>query len=92
MRGRRRIPREFWAEARRGEFQAAEYKRLRGKDNGGCSGSSRATIRFSTSTAGQCTVLKYATDTTAQVLVRIRHNERDARGMIQSVAAGSRGD
>jgi len=77
--------REFWAALNRGEYQAAEYKRI-GKN------SKEVWIQASYNpildlNGKPFKVVKYATDTTAQVLVRMG-NER-VRGMMESVAAGA---
>ena len=77
--------REFWAALNRGEYQAAEYKRI-GKN------AREVWIQASYNpildlNGRPFKVVKYATDTTAQVLVRMG-NER-VRGMMESVAAGA---
>jgi methyl-accepting chemotaxis protein len=77
--------REFWAALNRGEYQAAEYKRI-GK--GGKEVWIQASYNPILDLNGRpFKVVKYATDTTAQVLVRMG-NER-VRGMMESVAAGA---
>ena len=77
--------REFWAALNRGEYQAAEYKRI-GK--GGKEIWIQASYNPILDLNGKpFKVVKYATDTTAQVLVRMG-NER-VRGMMESVAAGA---
>jgi methyl-accepting chemotaxis protein len=77
--------REFWAALNRGEYQAAEYKRL-GK--GGKEVWIQASYNPILDLNGKpFKVVKYATDTTAQVLVRMG-NER-VRGMMETVAAGA---
>ncbi|WP_334356261.1 MULTISPECIES: methyl-accepting chemotaxis protein [unclassified Bradyrhizobium] len=77
--------REFWAALDRGEYQAAEYKRL-GK--GGKELWIQASYNPIIDLNGKpFKVVKYATDTTAQVLVRLG-NER-VRGMMESVASGA---
>ncbi|AWM04381.1 methyl-accepting chemotaxis protein [Bradyrhizobium amphicarpaeae] len=77
--------REFWAALNRGEYQAAEYKRI-GK--GGKEIYIQASYNPILDLNGKpFKVVKYATDTTKQVLVRMG-NER-VRGMMESVAAGS---
>jgi methyl-accepting chemotaxis protein len=77
--------REFWAALNRGEYQAAEYKRI-GK--GGKEVWIQASYNPILDLNGKpFKVVKYATDTTAQVLVRMG-NER-VRGMMESVAAGA---
>src|SRR3954454_7821850 len=76
---------EFWAKLRRGESQAAEYKRI---------GKVEQEVFIQASyhpildlNGKPFKVVKYATDLTGQVLVRMG-NER-VRGMMESVAAGS---
>lgn len=77
--------REFWASLNRGQYQAAEYKRV-GK--GGRQVYIQASYNPILGLDGKpFKVVKYATDTTKQVLVRIG-NER-VRGMMESVAAGA---
>ncbi|WP_426532365.1 methyl-accepting chemotaxis protein [Bradyrhizobium sp. McL0615] len=77
--------REFWAALNRGEYQAAEYKRI-GKN--GKEVWIQASYNPILDLNGKpFKVVKYATDTTAQVLVRMG-NER-VRGMMESVAAGA---
>ncbi|MDH6262772.1 PAS domain-containing methyl-accepting chemotaxis protein [Bradyrhizobium sp. BR13661] len=77
--------REFWAALNRGQYQAAEYKRI-GK--GGKEVYIQASYNPIMDLNGKpFKVVKYATDTTKQVLVRMG-NER-VRGMMESVAAGS---
>ncbi|MFK4503257.1 methyl-accepting chemotaxis protein [Bradyrhizobium japonicum] len=77
--------REFWATLNRGQYQAAEYKRI-GK--GGKEVYIQASYDPILDLNGKpFKVVKYATDTTRQVLVRMG-NER-VRGMMESVAAGS---
>ena len=77
--------REFWAALNRGQYQAAEYKRI-GK--GGKEVWIQASYNPILDLNGKpFKVVKYATDTTAQVLVRMG-NER-VRGMMESVAAGA---
>jgi methyl-accepting chemotaxis protein len=77
--------REFWAKLNRGEYQAAEYKRV-GK------GGKEVWIQASYNPILDLNnkpykVVKYATDVTRQVLVRMG-NER-VRSMMESVAAGA---
>ena len=77
--------REFWARLNRGEYQAAEYKRI-GK------GGKEVWIQASYNPILDLNnkpykVVKYATDVTQQVLVRMG-NER-VRSMMDSVAAGA---
>ncbi|QDP23269.1 methyl-accepting chemotaxis protein [Bradyrhizobium cosmicum] len=77
--------REFWAALNRGQYQAAEYKRI-GK--GGKEVYIQASYNPIMDLNGKpCKVVKYATDVTRQVLVRMG-NER-VRAMMESVAAGS---
>src|SRR5207244_9589401 len=76
--------REFWAALNRGEYQAAEYKRL-GK--GGKEVWIQASYNPILDLNGKpFKVVKYATNVTRQVLVRMG-NER-VRSMMESVAAG----
>jgi len=77
--------RQFWASLNRGQYQAAEYKRI-GKNG------KEVYIQASYNPILDLNrkpfkVVKYATDTTRQVLVRMG-NER-VRGMMESVAAGA---
>jgi methyl-accepting chemotaxis protein len=77
--------REFWAALNRGQYQAAEYKRI-GK--GGKEVYIQASYNPILDLNGKpFKVVKYASDTTKQVLVRMG-NER-VRCMMESVAAGS---
>ncbi|TGN77174.1 methyl-accepting chemotaxis protein [Bradyrhizobium yuanmingense] len=77
--------REFWAALNRGQYQAAEYKRI-GK--GGKEVYIQASYNPILDLNGKpFKVVKYATDVTKQVLVRMG-NER-VRGIMESVAAGS---
>ncbi|MEN3287175.1 MAG: methyl-accepting chemotaxis protein [Bradyrhizobium sp.] len=77
--------REFWASLNGGEFQAAEYKRI-GK--GGKQVWIQASYNPILDLNGKpFKVVKYATDVTKQVLVRMG-NER-VRGMMETVAAGA---
>ncbi|CCE03448.1 PAS domain-containing methyl-accepting chemotaxis protein [Bradyrhizobium sp. STM 3809] len=77
--------REFWAALNRGEYQAAEYKRI-GK--GGRQVWIQASYNPILDLNGKpFKVVKFATDVTQQVLVRMG-NER-VRGMMESVAAGA---
>jgi methyl-accepting chemotaxis protein len=77
--------REFWASLNRGQYQAAEYKRV-GK--GGKEVWIQASYNPILDLNGKpFKVVKYATDTTAQVLTRMG-NER-VRGMMEAVAAGA---
>jgi methyl-accepting chemotaxis protein len=77
--------REFWASLNRGQYQAAEYKRV-GK--GGKEVWIQASYNPILDLNGKpFKVVKYATNTTAQVLARMG-NER-VRGMMEAVAAGA---
>ena len=77
--------REFWATLNRGEYQAGEYKRI-GK--GGKEVWIQASYNPILDLNGKpFKVVKFATDVTQQVLVRMG-NER-VRGMMDSVAAGA---
>jgi methyl-accepting chemotaxis protein len=77
--------REFWAKLNRGEYQAAEYKRV-GK--GGKEVWIQASYNPILDLNGKpYKVVKYAADVTKQVLVRMG-NER-VRSMMESVAAGA---
>jgi methyl-accepting chemotaxis protein len=77
--------RAFWAALNRGEYQAAEYKRI-GK--GGKQVWIQASYNPILDLNGKpYKVVKYATDVTRQVLVRMG-NER-VRAMMESVAAGA---
>ena len=77
--------REFWAALNRGEFQAGEFKRI-GK--GGKEVWIQASYNPILDLNGKpFKVVKYASDVTQQVLVRMG-NER-VRGMMESVAAGA---
>ena len=77
--------REFWASLNRGEFQSAEYKRV-GK--GGREIWIQASYNPIRDLNGKpYKVVKYATDTTAQVIARMK--SESVRGMMESVAAGA---
>ena len=77
--------REFWARLNRGEYQAAEYKRIA---KGGKEVWIQASYNPILDLNGRpFKVVKYATDVTRQVLVRMG-NER-VRSMMESVAAGA---
>ncbi len=77
--------REFWASLNRGQYQAGEYKRI-GK--AGKEVYIQASYNPILDLNGKpFKVVKYATDVTRQVLVRMG-NER-VRGMMESVAAGA---
>jgi methyl-accepting chemotaxis protein len=77
--------REFWAKLNRGEYQAAEYKRF-GK--GGKEVWIQASYNPILDLNGKpFKVVKYATNTTAQVIARMK--SESVRGMMESVAAGA---
>lgn len=78
--------REFWAQLNRGEFQAAEYKRI-GK--GGREVWIQASYNPILDLNGKpFKVVKYATDTSTQVIARMK-SER-VRGMMETVAPAPR--
>src|SRR5450432_427545 len=75
----------FWAALNRGEYQAAEYKRIgkRGKEVW-----IQASYNPILDLNGKpFKVVKYATDTTVQVISRMK--SESVRGMMESVAAGA---
>ncbi|SDT31232.1 methyl-accepting chemotaxis protein [Bradyrhizobium canariense] len=77
--------REFWANLNRGEFQSGEYCRI-GK--GGREIWIQASYNPIRDLNGKpYKVVKYASDTTAQVIARKRSEK--VRGMMESVAAGA---
>jgi methyl-accepting chemotaxis protein len=77
--------RAFWANLNRGEFQSGEYERA-GK--GGKQVWIQASYNPIRDLNGKpCKVVKYASDTTAQVLARMRSEK--VRDMMESVAAGA---
>jgi methyl-accepting chemotaxis protein len=77
--------REFWAGLNRGEFQAAEYKRIA---KGGKDVWIQASYNPIRDLNGKpFKVVKYAADTTAQVIARMK-SER-VRAMMETVAAGA---
>ena len=77
--------RDFWARLNRGEYQSAEYKRL-GK--GGREVWIQASYNPILDLNGKpFKVVKYATDTTAQAITRMKNEH--VRGMMESVAAGA---
>ena len=77
--------REFWARLNRGEYQAGEYKRA-GK--GGREVWIQASYNPILDLNGKpFKVVKYATDTTVQVIARMK--SESVRGMMESVAAGA---
>jgi methyl-accepting chemotaxis protein len=77
--------REFWAKLNRGNYQAGEYKRI------GKAGKEvwiQASYNPILDLNGKpFKVVKYATDTTAQVIARMKSEK--VRGMMESVAAGA---
>jgi len=77
--------RDFWASLNHGEYQAAEYKRI-GKEGREIYIQASYNPIFDLN-GKPFKVVKYATDTTKQVLVRMG-NER-VRGMMETVAAGA---
>jgi methyl-accepting chemotaxis protein len=77
--------REFWARLNRGEYQAGEYKRI---GRGGKEIWIQASYNPILDLNGKpFKVVKYATDTTAQVIARKKSDS--VRGMMESVAAGA---
>jgi methyl-accepting chemotaxis protein len=77
--------RAFWDGLRRGEFQAGEFKRLA---KGGKEVWIQATYNPILDALGKpFKVVKYATDTTAQVIARLQAEK--VRGMMEQVAAGA---
>jgi methyl-accepting chemotaxis protein len=77
--------RTFWANLNRGEFQSGEYERV-GK--GGKQIWIQASYNPIRDLNGKpCKVVKYASDTTAQVIARMRSEK--VRGMMETVAAGA---
>ena len=77
--------RQFWAALNRGEFQAAEYKRI-GK--GGKEVWIQASYNPILDMNGKpFKVVKFATDVTRQVIQRMKNEH--IRGMMESVAAGA---
>ncbi|MEN3351502.1 MAG: methyl-accepting chemotaxis protein [Bradyrhizobium sp.] len=77
--------REFWASLNRGQFQAAEYKRIA---KGGREIWIQASYNPILDLNGKpYKVVKYATDITAQAIGRKKADS--ARGLIEAVAAGS---
>jgi methyl-accepting chemotaxis protein len=77
--------REFWATLTRGEFQSGEYKRI---GRGGKEAWIQASYNPIRDLNGKpYKVVKYATDTTAQVIARMKAEK--VRGMMESVAAGA---
>jgi methyl-accepting chemotaxis protein len=77
--------REFWESLNRGQYQAAEYKRIA---KGGREIWIQASYNPILDLNGKpFKVVKYATDITAQAIARKK--AENARGLIESVAAGS---
>ena len=77
--------RQFWEALNRGEYQAAEYKRI---GNGGREIWIQASYNPILDLNGKpFKVVKYATDITAQAIGRKK--AENARGLIEAVAAGS---
>ena len=77
--------RDFWASLNRGEYQTAEFKRIgKGKNEVWIQASYNPILDLN---GRPFKVVKYATDTTQQVLARIA-NDR-VRGMMEAVAAGA---
>jgi len=77
--------REFWARLKRGEFQSGEYKRI---------GKAAKEIWIQASynpirdlNGKPYKVVKYATETTAQVIARMKSEK--VRGMMEQVASGA---
>ena len=76
---------QFWQALNRGEYQAGEYKRLaRGDREIWIEASYNPILDLN---AKPFKVVKYATDVTAKAVARVKAEE--ARGLIESVAAGS---
>src|SRR5258708_4795964 len=79
------VYREFWAKLNRGQFDSGEYKRI-GK--GGKEIWIQASYNPILDLNGKpFKVVKYATDTTAQVIARMRSEK--VRGMMDQVASGT---
>jgi methyl-accepting chemotaxis protein len=77
--------REFWAGLSRGEFQSGEYRRIGKNGREVWIQASYNPIRDLNGNPYK--VVKYAADTTAQVIARMRSEK--VRGMMESVAAGA---
>lgn len=77
--------REFWAGLNRGDFQSGEYQRVGKNGREVWIQASYNPIRDLNGKPYK--VVKYATDTTAQVIARMR--SETVRGMMESVAAGA---
>ena len=77
--------RAFWASLNRGEFQSGEYERVGKGDKQVWIQASYNPIRDLNGKPFK--VVKYASDTTAQVLARMRSEK--VRGMMELVAAGA---
>ena len=79
--------REFWATLNRGEFQSGEYKRI---GRGGKEAWIQASYNPIRDLNGKpYKVVKYATDTTAQVIARMKAEK--VRGMMEFRCGGRRG-
>ena len=77
--------REFWAKLNRGEYQSGEFRRI-GKGGRDCW--IQATYNPILDPNGKpYKVIKFASDTTAQVIARLQGEK--VRGMMDSVAAGA---
>lgn len=77
--------RDFWAGLNRGEYQAGEYKRFgKGRKKVWIQASYNPILDLN---GKPFKVVKYATDTTAQAMSRMKAER--ARSLIESVAAGS---
>jgi methyl-accepting chemotaxis protein len=77
--------REFWASLNRGEFQSGEYQRVGKGGRGIWIQASYNPIRDLNGKPYK--VVKYAADTTAQAIARMRSEK--VRGMMESVASGA---
>jgi methyl-accepting chemotaxis protein len=77
--------REFWASLKRGEFQSGEYKRIGKAGKEVWIQASYNPIRDLN--GRPCKVVKYATDTTAQVIARMKGEK--VSGMMEQVASGA---
>jgi methyl-accepting chemotaxis protein len=77
--------REFWAGLNRGEYQSGEYKRVgKGGRDVWIQGSYNPILDLN---GKPFKVVKYATDTSEQVIARMKSDR--VRGMMESVAAGA---
>jgi methyl-accepting chemotaxis protein len=77
--------RAFWASLNRGEFQSGEYRRIGKRSKEVWIQASYNPIRDLN--GEPCKVVKYASDTTAQVIARKK--SETVRGMMEQVAAGA---